>query len=50
MAGGCFLTVCIIAGLAGGILAGDAMKGVLIGTAVGALLALTIWLVDRMRD
>jgi hypothetical protein len=50
MAGGCFLTVCIVGGFVAGIMTGDPMKGVLIGTGVGAALALLIWLVDRVRD
>lgn len=50
MAGGCLLTACILGGFVAGLMTGEAMKGVLIGTAVGAALALVIWLVDRMRD
>jgi hypothetical protein len=48
-AGGCFFTICILAGCAGGIAIGNPMKGVLIGTATGAVLALLLWLVDRRR-
>jgi hypothetical protein len=48
-AGGCFLTICILAGFAGGIAIGNPMKGGLIGTAAGALLAVLLWLVDRGR-
>jgi hypothetical protein len=48
-AGGCFLTVFILAGFAGGIAIGNPMKGVLIGTATGAVLAVLLWLVDRRR-
>jgi hypothetical protein len=46
-AGGCFLTVCILAGAAGGVFFGNPMKGVLIGTAAGIALAVLLWLVDR---
>ena len=48
-AGGCFLTFCILAGFAGGIALGNPMKGGLIGTAAGALVAVLLWLVDRRR-
>jgi hypothetical protein len=48
-AGGCFLTVCILAGLPLGLAIRNPMKGVLIGTAVGIALAVLTWLVDRRR-
>jgi len=48
-AGGCFLTVCILAGFAAGIAIGNPMKGGLIGTAAGAILAVLLWLADRRR-
>jgi hypothetical protein len=48
-AGGCFLTICILAGFAGGIALGNPMKGGLIGTAAGIVLAVLLWLVDRRR-
>jgi hypothetical protein len=48
-AGGCFLTICILGGFAAGLAIGNPMKGVLIGTAAGAAVALAIWLVDRRR-
>ena len=48
-AGGCFLTIFILGGFAVGVAAGNPMKGVLIGTAAGAALALLVWLVDRWR-
>ena len=48
-AGGCFLTVCILAGYPLGIVIGNPMKGVLIGTGVGFALALGTWLIDRQR-
>ena len=48
-AGGCFLTLCILGGLVVGVMAGNPMQGVLIGTAAGAALALAVWLLDRGR-
>ena len=48
-AGGCFLTLFILAGFVGGLAIRNPMKGVLIGTAIGALLALVLWLIDRSR-
>jgi hypothetical protein len=48
-AGGCFLTVSILAGFVYGLSIQNPMKGVLIGTAIGAGLALLVWLVDRAR-
>ena len=48
-AGGCFLTICILLGFPLGLAIGNPMKGVLIGTGIGAALALIIWLTDRRR-
>jgi len=48
-AGGIFLTFGIVAGAGAGIAAGNPMKGVLIGTALGAGAALLLWLLDRRR-
>jgi hypothetical protein len=48
-AGGCFLTFCILAGFAGGLALHNPMKGILIGTSVGAVLAVILWIVDRRR-
>jgi hypothetical protein len=48
-AGGCFLTISILAGFPLGLAIGNPMKGILIGTAVGAVLALATWLIDRSR-
>jgi hypothetical protein len=48
-AGGCFLTIFILAGFVGGLAIRNPLKGVLIGTAVGAALALATWLIDRQR-
>jgi len=46
-AGGCFLTIFILAGFPFGLAIGNPMKGVLIGTAVGTALAVLLWLIDR---
>jgi hypothetical protein len=47
--GGCFLTVCILAGFPIGLAIGNPMKGILIGTGAGIVLALATWLIDRRR-
>jgi len=49
-AGGCFLTICILAGFPLGLAIGNPMKGILIGTGTGIALALITWLIDRRRD
>ena len=46
-AGGIFLTLGILGGFAWGVSAGNPMKGILIGTALSALAALLLWLLDR---
>ena len=48
-AGGCFLTVFILLGFLYGLSIRDPLKGVLIGTAVGAVLAIATWLIDLRR-
>ena len=48
-AGGCFLSLCILIGFPVGLAIGNPLKGVLIGTAVGILIAVALWLVDRSR-
>ena len=48
-AGGFFLTVTILGGFALGVAIGEPMKGVLIGTAIGAVAAVLLWLADRRR-
>lgn len=49
LAGGCFLTLCILGGFVAGVAIGNPMKGVLAGTALGAALATGLWLLDRRR-
>lgn len=46
-AGGCFLSICILGGFVVGLAIRDPMKGVLLGTGLGVLLALGLWLIDR---
>ncbi len=48
-AGGCFLTICILTGFVGGLAIRNPLKGVLIGTAAGALVAVITWLIDSRR-
>ena len=48
-AGGCFLTLCILAGFPAGLAIGNPMKGVLIGTGVGIVLAVLTWAIDYRR-
>jgi hypothetical protein len=48
-AGGCFLSICILAGFIVGLQIQNPMKGVIIGTAAGAAIAVLIWLIDRWR-
>jgi predicted outer membrane lipoprotein len=48
-AGGIFLTLFILGGLTAGILIGNPMLGVLIGTAAGIATALLLWLIDRRK-
>ncbi len=48
-AGGCFLTICILAGFPLGLAIGNPMKGILIGAGAGIALAVVTWLIDRRR-
>lgn len=48
-AGGFFLMAAILIGFIGGLATGDAMRGVMIGTATGIVIAVAIWLVDRRK-
>jgi hypothetical protein len=49
MAGGFFLMTAILIGAVWGVSAGNPMKGILIGTGAGAVIAAAIWLLDRRR-
>ena len=48
-AGGCFLTICILAGFPLGLAIGNPMKGILIGTGLGIAVAIATWLIDKRR-
>ena len=48
-AGGFLLTFAILAGLVAGVMFGNPMDGVLIGTAAGVVMAVAVWLIDRRR-
>jgi uncharacterized membrane protein len=48
-AGGCFLTLFILLGFLFGLSIQNPLKGVLIGTAIGAVLAVATWLIDKRR-
>ena len=48
-AGGCFLTLSILVGFVAGLAIGNPMEGVLAGTAIGALVAVILWLLDRRK-
>lgn len=49
VAGGFFLILPIVAGFGWGLATGRAMQGAIIGFAVGLVLALIVWAVDRTR-
>ena len=40
----------VLLGFVGGLATEDAMRGVIIGTAIGVLCAIALWLVDRRRN
>jgi len=48
-AGGCFLTLFILLGFLFGLSIRNPLKGVLIGLAIGAVLAIATWLIDSRR-
>jgi hypothetical protein len=49
-AGGCFLTLFLLLGFMYGLSIRNPLKGVLIGLAIGAVLAVATWLIDRRRQ
>ena len=49
MAGGFFWMAAILLGAVWGVAGGNPMKGILIGTGLGALIAAAIWLIDRKK-
>lgn len=48
--GGCFLTIFILLGFLFGLSIRNPLKGTLIGLAIGAVLAIVTWLIDRNRN
>ena len=48
-AGGIFLTLGILIGFSWGLAVGEPSMGAVAGTAVGALAAVLLWLLDRRR-
>jgi hypothetical protein len=48
-AGGFFLVLAIIGGFAWGAMSGLPWHGAVIGTAIGTILAIIVWLLDRRR-
>lgn len=48
-AGGFFLVVAIIGGFAWGAMSGLPVHGAIIGTLIGIVLAVVVWLIDRRR-
>jgi hypothetical protein len=49
LAGGCLLSICLLAGFPFGLAIGNPMKGILIGLGVGIVLAVALWLIDSRR-
>jgi len=50
LAGGCLLSICLLAGFPFGLAMGNPMKGILIGLGVGIVLAVALWLIDSRRS
>lgn len=48
-AGGFFLVLAIFGGFAWGAMSGMPLEGAVIGTVIGIVLAVTVWLIDRRR-
>ncbi|QIK77832.1 hypothetical protein G7077_01790 [Sphingomonas piscis] len=49
-AGGCLLALSILGGLIFGIVQRAPTLGAIIGTAVGIVIALAVWLIDKRRS
>lgn len=49
LSGGIFVTLGILGGFAWGVASGEPMLGILAGTALGAVAAVLLWLLDRRR-
>ena len=49
MAGGFLLILAILIGFGWGVAEGDPVKGAVLGTAVGIVIAVIVWLWDRRR-
>ncbi len=49
VAGGCFLSLAILVGVAIGATQGEASLGFVIGLGVGLVVAIAVWLKDRAR-
>ena len=47
--GGIFVALGVVVGAGAGMAAGNPMKGVLIGNALGVCAAVLLWLLDRRR-
>ena len=50
MAGGFFLILPIVVGFLWGVATGRAMQGAIVGLGIGLILALAVWLFDRLRQ
>lgn len=48
-AGGFFLVLATLGGFAWGAMSGTPMFGALVGTGIGMVVALAVWMVDRRR-
>ena len=48
-AGGFFLVLAILGGFLWGAMSGEPVFGAVVGTAIGAVIAVIVWLVDRRR-
>ena len=48
-AGGFFLVLAIFGGFIWGLMSGLPLHGAIVGTLIGAVLAIIVWLIDRRR-